>query len=374
MIFTEHEELTELKQYTAVMQGGIMLILRRKAGVSIIIGLSMLFAMLPLPHSHNTAYASEQVLDISDYGPVSDSRDNIIRVSENRETEASSEEANQPQAAAVTSMAYAPSMTNLSRLSSSGSRAIGDTVKSKYAAVYDLDSNRIAAAKNADAVIYPASMTKIMTVLVCAERLGNLDEVLTVTQDIVDYVHANDASNCGFKAGDKVSVRDLLYGVVLPSGADAVLMLCRRIAGSEAEFVKLMNQKAAELKLSSNTNFTNASGLFNEKHKTTLGDMAEILNAAMKNPTAREVLSTHKHTTAGGKSFSNLFLRRIEDQKLGGAVVRMAKTGYVRQSMFCAASYGTTQSGKHYIVVTAYGPSTWQCIYDQAALYRDFCE
>ncbi len=364
---------------------------------------------------------AEELLDISEYGPVQDmgkrnsSSETSAAVTETSaatsETNSTAETTAAETSASVTETSaggstsvgpvvsegsgtgtssassasntseYTASSVNLSTLSAdSNTKSIGDLIQSKYAAVFDLDQNRIVASKNADQVIYPASMTKIMTVLVCAERVGNLDEKLTVTQDIVDYINAHDASNCGFAAGEQVSVRDLLYGIILPSGADAVMTLTRHIAGSDEAFVALMNQKAQELGLSSNTHFSNATGLYDANHKTTVGDMAEILNAALKNPTAREVLSAHTYKTSAtnkhssGISFSNLFLRRIEDQELGGATVRMAKTGYVRQSMFCAASYGTSSSGKHYIVVSAYGPSTWQCIYDQAAMYKTYAK
>lgn len=351
---------------------------KRSGKLAAAVGMSLCLSLgfgTVLPGAAADAYAEERLLGISEYGPVQD-----VGERQNAASETAAESVPETTAAAAqNSAAFSAASGNLSKLTAdSATQAIGDAVNSRYAAVYDLDQNRLVAAKNASQVIYPASMTKIMTVLVCAERVSNLEEKLTVTQDIVDYIHAHDASNCGFTAGEQVRVKDLLYGIVLPSGADAVMVLTRHIAGSDEAFVKLMNQKAQELGLSANTHFTNATGLYHAEHRTTLGDMAEILNAAMKNPLAREVLSAHKYTTAAtnkhasGLSFSNLFLRRIEDQKLGGAAVRMAKTGYVRQSMFCAASYGTSASGKHYIVVTAYGSGTWQCIYDQAALYRGF--
>lgn len=269
---------------------------------------------------------------------------------------------------------------NLSGLQpDSDSTAIGDLINSQYAVVYDLDRGRIIADKNSSEVINPASMTKVMTLLVCAEHLPDLDKRLTVTQDIVDYVHAHDASNCGLEAGEQISVRDLLYGVILPSGADAVMLLSREIAGSEAAFVGLMNQKAQELGLSSGAHFSNATGLYDPNHHMTVKDTAEILNAAMKNPTARTVLesfeysipATNKH--AAGIRLSNLFLKRIKGQDTGRVSVTAAKTGYVRQSMFCAVSSGVSESGKHYLVVSGFASSTWQCIADQAALYRSYC-
>ncbi len=331
--------------------------------------------------------AEEPVLDITEQGPAAVISGTAAAVTESTAAasadvvEIASETAAVQESTAAAVSSTGTSGVNLARLSSDGStQSIGSSIDSKYAVIFDLDESRIVAEKNADAQVYPASMTKIMTLLVCAEHLPDLSEKLTITQDIVDYINAHDASNCGFAAGEQVTVKDLLYGVIMPSGADAVMALTRRIAGSDAAFVEMMNQKAKELGLSDSAHFVNATGLYNAEHHLTVKDVAQILNAAMANPTAREVLSAHTYQTentnkhSSGIKFSNLFLRRIEDQKLGGATVVAAKTGYVSQSMFCAASYGTSASGKHYIVVTDHGSSTWQCIYDQAAIYSTYAK
>lgn len=329
-----------------------------------------------------TVLAEEPVLEITEQGPAAGISESTAAVASSETAAAQETTAVQEStAAAASASSTGTSTVNLAKLANDGStQSIGSSIDSKYAVVFDLDENRIVAEKNADAQVYPASMTKIMTLLVCAEHLPDLTEKLTITQDIVDYINAHDASNCGFAAGEQVTVKDLLYGVIMPSGADAVMALTRRIAGSDAAFVEMMNQKAKELGLSDGAHFVNATGLYNAEHHLTVKDVAQILNAAMANATAREVLSAHTYQTentnkhSSGIKFSNLFLRRIEDQKLGGATVVAAKTGYVSQSMFCAASYGTSASGKHYIVVTDHGSSTWQCIYDQAALYSAYAK
>lgn len=350
---------------------------RQKREMTALLTAAMLALAAPV-----TVLAEEPVLDITEQGPaaaVSETSAAVIISGDVVEAAQTEGTAVQESTAAVSTGSTGTSLVNLAKLTSDGStQSIGSSIDSKYAVVFDLDENRIVAEKNADAQVYPASMTKIMTLLVCAEHLPDLSEKLTITQDIVDYINAHDASNCGFAAGEQVTVKDLLYGVIMPSGADAVMALTRRIAGSDAAFVEMMNQKAKELGLSDSAHFVNATGLYNAEHHLTVKDVAQILNAAMANATAREVLSAHTYQTestnkhSSGIKFSNLFLRRIEDQKLGGATVVAAKTGYVSQSMFCAASYGTSASGKHYIVVTDHGASTWQCIYDQAALYSTY--
>ena len=268
---------------------------------------------------------------------------------------------------------------NLAKLSGNGqTKSIGSEVNANYAVVFDLDQGTILGEKNSSVSMNPASMTKVMTLLVAVENLPDLEKKITITQDIVDYVKARGASNCGFVAGEQVRVKDLLYGVILPSGADAVLALAKEIAGSEAGFVALMNIKAQDLGLSSDCKFQNATGLYHSTHHMNVKDIGEIMAAAMRNSLAREVLSTENYQIPAtnkhenGIKLTNLFVQRIKGQDTGGASVTMAKTGFVRQSMFCAVSSGKGANGKNLLVVTGYSSSTWQCIKDHATLYKRF--
>lgn len=255
----------------------------------------------------------------------------------------------------------------------------GEDVISKHAILIDLENNTILAQRDASAIINPASMTKILTVLVAAENIGeeNLEDTFTITIDITDYSYRNDCSNVGFDVGETVTVRDLLYGTILPSGGDAALGLANYVAGSQEAFVAMMNEKLEELGLSKTAHFTNCIGLYDEEHYCTVYDMAMILEAALDNKLCREVLSAHTYTTSEtqqhpeGITISNWFLRRIEDKDTGGEVV-CGKTGYVVQSGNCAASYGIDNAGKGYICVTADSTSSWRCIYDHVALYKQF--
>lgn len=255
----------------------------------------------------------------------------------------------------------------------------GEDVISKHAILIDLENNTILAQRDASAIINPASMTKILTVLVAAENIGeeNLEDTFTITIDITDYSYRNDCSNVGFDVGETVTVRDLLYGTILPSGGDAALGLATYVAGSQEAFVAMMNEKLEELGLSKTAHFTNCIGLYDEEHYCTVYDMAMILEAALDNKLCREVLSAHTYTTSEtqqhpeGITISNWFLRRIEDKDTGGEVV-CGKTGYVVQSGNCAASYGIDNAGKGYICVTADSTSGWRCIYDHVALYKQF--
>ena len=258
-------------------------------------------------------------------------------------------------------------------------KAVSEEVISSNAIFIDLKKNEILAQRAARQVIDPASMTKILTVLVAAEQIEekNLDDKVTITIDITDYSYSNDCSSVGFAENERVTVRDLFYGTILPSGADAALALATYVAGSQEAFVELMNEKLQELGLSDTAHFTNCVGLYDEAHRCTVYDMAMIMEAAMDNPLCREVMSAHTYTTSAtaehpdGITISNWFLRRIEDKETGAEIV-CGKTGYVVQSGNCAASYGEDQNGNGYICVTADSTSAWRCIYDHVALYSEF--
>ena len=251
-------------------------------------------------------------------------------------------------------------------------------VISTNAILVDESENVIVASKGAKERINPASMTKVLTVLVAAEQITekDLDDTFTMTLEITDYAYVNDCSSVGFLDGEEVPVRDLFYGTILPSGGDAAVGLATYISGSQESFVELMNDKLEELGLSDSAHFTNCIGLYDADHYCTAYDMAVIMKAAMENEMCREFLSAHTYTTApttqhpDGITISNWFLRKIEDKDMGGEVL-CGKTGYVVQSRNCAVSYSRIQ-GTPYICVTIGATSNWRCIYDHVEIYNRY--
>ena len=270
-------------------------------------------------------------------------------------------------------------------VSTAATAGFSDSIISEYGVVIDVADNRILAQKGAKTRISPASMTKVLTVLTAADALGIggedwesnpvLDEKFTITIQITDYSFVNDCSNVGFDVGEEVTVRDLFYGTILPSGADAALGLAMYVAETHEGFVELMNQKLEQLGLSDSSHVTNCVGLYDAEHYSTVYDIGVILKMAADNPFCRKVLSAHTYNTAPteqhpeGLLLSNWFLRRIEDRDTHGEVI-CAKTGYVVQSKNCAASLAADGSGREYICVTAGSSSTWKCIADQVELYQ----
>ena len=264
-----------------------------------------------------------------------------------------------------------------------------DTVKissneviSTNAILVNASADTITAQKGAKTRISPASMTKVLTVLVAAEAIEEkqLEDKMTITLEMTDYAYKNDCSAVGFNDGEIVTLRDLFYGTILPSGGDAALGLAIYVSGSHEAFVEKMNEKLEKLGLAETSHFTNSVGLYDEDHYSTVYDMAVIMKAAMENELCRKVLTTRTYTTSStaehpeGITVSNWFIRRIEDKdnESGGEVIG-AKTGFVVQSKNCAVSYGVFgEADTPYICVTAGATSSWRCIYDHVEIYTSY--
>lgn len=265
-------------------------------------------------------------------------------------------------------------------MTTENTKTVDASFPSEYVILADMESGEVIAQKNADVKINPASMTKILTLLVAVENISDTSGTYTMNFDITDYCYRNECSVVGYEVDEIIPVSELFYGCILNSGADACLALADVAAGSHENFVVLMNKKLEELGISETSHFTNCVGIYDEEHYCTVGDMATILKAALENDKAREVLSTkiftisatNKHSSP--QDMSNWFIRRIEDRDTGAVTVIYAKTGYVSQSGFCAASGGVTEDGRTYLCVTGNSYSTKQSIYDHAALYKDYIQ
>ena len=272
------------------------------------------------------------------------------------------------------------------------------TLVSTYMILVDLDSDTIVAERNCEAVVSPASMTKILTVLTARDFIDEttLDDKFVVSADITEYVRKNDCSAVGFTADSEVTVRDLLYGTILPSGADAAMGLAEFCCGSQEAFVDAMNKKVEELGLSETAHFTNVVGMYDPDLHCTMKDMAVILGVAVQDDLLRDVLSLRQYSTDATFIFadsteegtseedvpeedkkpievSNWFLRKIEDKDMDGDVIA-AKTGFVNESGCCAASYYEADNGKRYICVTGNSFSSWRTIYDHLSVYRSLTD
>jgi D-alanyl-D-alanine carboxypeptidase (penicillin-binding protein 5/6) len=192
---------------------------------------------------------------------------------------------------------------------SGGQTTVTGGIHSGSVLVMARHSRQILAEKNAQISVYPASLTKIMTAVIATDKLPDLDARVTVPGDFFKFLEQSHASVAGFKPGESVSVRDLLYGVLLPSGADASLTLARQTSGSEEAFVDLMNAKALALGMTG-THFMNPTGLHHPLQYTTAADMAKLLDYALNRPVLRQMLTTkYYRTTATPEHPRGLFLK-----------------------------------------------------------------
>ena len=243
-----------------------------------------------------------------------------------------------------------------------------ENLNSSYGYLIRVNDQAVMMEKESETRMYPSSLTKIMTAMVAIEHLPDLDERIVLSSDMIRNLYNKGASMAHFVGGENVTVRDLLYGAMLPSGADACVGLAQKIAGSEEAFVEMMNQKAAELGLK-DTHFVNSTGLHDENHYSTCQDMAVILQHALKNESFRNIFTSENYTTIStpphpnGIAFENKMFQRLGDPNLSnGGVIEGGKTGYTSYSGLCLASMARIGE-EEYILVTAHAqgsPSTEQ--------------
>lgn len=229
-------------------------------------------------------------------------------------------------------------------------------INSRNAILLDLASGQILAEKFPDEKIAPASLTKMMTAIVVIEHYEDLEIMIEMPNDMYTYLIEQNASVAGFLAGEKVKILDLLYGVLLPSGADACISLARSVAGTEANFAKLMTEKAHQIG-AQNTNFVNSTGLDDENHYTTVRDLSKILSYGLQNSTFRSIFTAKSHTTSPtnkhphGITVYNTTFKAFERAGLDDPYVKGGKTGFTGNACLCLASLAM-KNGREYILVT----------------------
>jgi len=232
-----------------------------------------------------------------------------------------------------------------------------DKLNSPNVILIRLKDHAILMQKNSEEKIYPASLTKIMTAIVAIENLPNLKTEIRLTNSTFQGLYEADASMAGFQPGEQVRAIDLLYGVMLPSGAECCIGLANHIAGSEQDFVKIMNQKAEDLGMY-NTHFENAIGLHNENHYTTVKDLAILMRYALQNDTFREIFTSSRHSTQstnkhrGGITFYSTMFENLNNINIGNGTILGGKTGYTHEAGLCLASLAKVDN-QEYVLVTA---------------------
>lgn len=225
-------------------------------------------------------------------------------------------------------------------------------IRSEHAVVYHLGENRILYDKKGEEKIYPASMTKVMSVLVALEEIKDINDTCVINEEMLEGLQEANASMAGLVVGETYTYQDLLYGIMLPSGADASRAIAYALFGSEEAFVEKMNQKAAELQLN-NTHFANTSGLHDKNHYTTAKEMALIVKEALKDNRFKEIFSASSYTTSNGKlHFNSTFDVMKQSLDLDTSMILGHKTGFTLEASLCLASYMKIGE-EEYVVITA---------------------
>ena len=226
-----------------------------------------------------------------------------------------------------------------------------EEISAKAYALVEAGSGRLLLGKNEHDRLPMASTTKIMTALLILEAGEDLDQLIAVDQQAA----GTEGSSLYLEAGERISLRDLLYGLMMKSGNDAAVALAIHMDGSVTAFADRMNRRAAELGCA-DTHFVNPNGLHDPDHYTSAYDLCRMAAAAMELPFFRELVSTERYTATTGdrvRTFQtkNKVLTRVE----GGCGV---KTGYTKKAGRCLC-FAAQRAGMLLIGAALNAPDMW---------------
>lgn len=242
---------------------------------------------------------------------------------------------------------------------------------STYALLVELERGRVLLDQNGSEVMYPASMTKVMTALVALEQLDDLNGLIYMDSALSTVIPWY-AQQAGFAMGSYETALDLIYGVMLPSGAEATYALAMEVGGSVEGFVQLMNDKAAEIGMA-HTHFTNPVGLHDDAHVTTLEDMVALLVYAWENEVFREVFTASHHVTASGLTMQSTLFGTLNRIEVAGGEILGGRTGFTLEAGRCLISIAYID-GRHYILATGNALNTpdnqWRHIQDAIYIFN----
>ena len=219
------------------------------------------------------------------------------------------------------------------------------SIKAKEGVVMDLATGTILFGKNENKKWYPASTTKIMTALLAIEHAKSLDEKVEFTKEAIAAANRG-SSSIGMTPGEKLTLKECLYGLMLASANEVANALAIHTAGSIDAFADMMNEKAKELGCT-HTHFCNPSGLYEKEHYTTPADLAKIARAAIKNDTFREIASTRKYVLPKTNlmkekrplSNTHQLFNPMQHPEYAYEYCYAGKTGYTTEAKFNLVSY-----------------------------------
>lgn len=234
---------------------------------------------------------------------------------------------------------------------------IPEGLHSEYMLLVDMQTGKNMYTKRNEDTIYPASMTKVMTCLVALMKYPNLDQTITVTYENVEGLTELGASLAGFHVGEEITIRDALYGLLLPSGADAANILSDNVEGGREAFINDMNLLASKLNMK-HTNFINTTGLHEPDHYSSLDDLKKLMMFAWKFESFQNIFSTPTYqSTPNNIHEDGLTLQSTRLLYGGGELWNGtfigSKTGYTLEAGCCMISIAQIE-GDYYMVISAY--------------------
>lgn len=243
---------------------------------------------------------------------------------------------------------------------------------------YDVDNSKVIYSRNVYNKVFPASTTKLLTALT-AVRHGDLNKIYTIEEDNCGITVAG-AQLCGFKAGDTLSLKDLLYCLLIYSGNDAGVAIANAVSGSVDAFVDLMNSEAALIG-AKDTNFRNPHGLHDIYHYTTAYDMYLILNECLKYPELKEIIScngTDVYVSAADGTTREMHMEPTNLYFLGkyrppvGINVFGGKTGVTSAAGYCLILYSENADAHGYITAL-FGCTSYENLYTEMNVLLELC-
>lgn len=237
-------------------------------------------------------------------------------------------------------------------------------ITGEYVSLYNMNEDILLYSKNDTKKTSIASLTKMMTTLVAIEEIDNLDKIVTIKER--DFEGTIGYSKAGFKVGDKVTYRDLLYGIILPSGADAVNAVVNNTLGYD-KFIKKMNETAKKIGMN-DTSYANPVGKDDENNYSTSSDLAKLLKYALKNETFKTIFTTKSYKTSNGinlESTVNSYKNILNTDEIKGA-----KSGFTKDAGRCLASI-TTLNNVDYLLVVINSSTTspYNAVKDTITIY-----
>ena len=243
-----------------------------------------------------------------------------------------------------------------------------EQISAPSAILMEASTGQIIYEKNPDEKLPPASVTKVMTLLLIFDALDSGQIKLGDEVTTSEYAASMGGSQVFLEPGETQTVDTLIKCISVASANDACVTMAEYICGNEEEFVTKMNKRAKDLGMK-NTHFVNASGLFDENQYTTPLEMAMIMKYAMSNELCAKVLSTYQYTTAPteqhpeGILLTSTMFSRMYGTEVEGVTISAGKTGYTDEAKCCLVSYAE-KDGHHYIAVTAAADYKWHVIFD----------